>query len=153
MGRWIKYFANGEALTGFDEAIARGEVSWSQSKLDGMVGTSLIVDKSYFSIAGFGDYWQYDTYAASYPSGVELLSRSIQRLITCEDKFYRMLSHMIMYGWNAVIIFGTGNMDHLPEMDQVPYKIVPFEWTDKWFTWTYDIKTKQYNWSLRDRRG
>jgi len=145
MSYWIKHFNNKKIISNNLET--QGPlVSWSQTPLDNMTGTSLFINKNHLGIFGKGNYWQYDTYEFNFSEGRSvLISRSIQRLIVPSD---------------AIIGFKKDTRVYFKEKQETgdlfsftPILTVLPEWYRHWFTWTHYIDKKENSYSIRKNKG
>jgi hypothetical protein len=93
MNGWTKFYGDGTALVGSDEAVALGNASWSKSQSFDMVGAALDHKKHSIAIYGAGEYWQADRYIASLAGGPpELMARMLGRCIDTADTHFRIVT-------------------------------------------------------------
>lgn len=132
MGFWVKRFAGGDNLYGDDRDIARRYISWSRTRLHGMVGALLVHDDFTIEISGPGEYWQSEGYEASLQGSAVLVKRRIEKQI---DPYDRFINH-VQTPNGYQVFFNT-------DMAPPTFAAIPTSWVGKWLIVEYDVRTKK----------
>lgn len=152
MGYWVKLFETGKTVSGTDKDVNAGLASWSQSRLDKMVGADLyhkdIHHDIHISVRGKGDYWQSDTLEAVFPFNLSrTVKRRIEKQINVEDAWFSIYQK----DSTAVITFGTlSDTVHYTSPDII--KFCQKEDINKWLILEVDVCTYQIKYYISDNR-
>ena len=84
---WIKLFADGTEEIGTDEDVHKKQASWSQGRLEDMIGAEIIHGNKRIAIHAPGTFWQSDDYEVTvHQNGEpELKVRRLQKQININD--------------------------------------------------------------------
>lgn len=142
MNYWVKKFISDKEI-GTDKDIKLKKASWSNGRLDNMVGAELHHNSQHLYISGIGNYWQSDTYEVlMYNSTPKLVSRRIEKQITNQDLYFKYIigPNKLEMTFNTVL--------------NIAGKLVKIEsdWINKWLVAEMDVNTHHLKYYISDKR-
>lgn len=143
MGQWTKHYFDGSTYTGSDEAIIKGEASWTRSRNSHIIAVDLSHKNFFLSIYGPGEYWQSDTYESRLmENGAKLVKRRIERKIEPNDMYFGYATPEL---GKAFIRFD--NKDPRGTIIKIPSSKI-----GKWLILELDIETGEISQYIRDNK-
>jgi hypothetical protein len=87
MRGWVKRFEDDKKIYGTDDLVVLGKASWRNSRNHGLVAVDIFHDDRVMKVeCGLGEYWQSDTFVASFAPRQTVAGKCIQRRVCRQIK-------------------------------------------------------------------